>query len=254
LGVALGSAGHGWASLTTAFQTPTTTELINAPPAAGEPCCPGGFNTDLEPQRAVGVEAGWRRGGSPAIEVVAYRTTVTDAPVPFQVESAPGREFYRSAGEVRHRGVEVTAALVRGPWTARLAYALGDFVFVDDGLPDADFEGNRLPGAPLHRVEADVSAAVGQGLVLQAEAEHAAGMYADDANDASVPAHTLLDLRASWESRIGETLVRPWMAVRNATDARHIGSVVVNGFGGRYYEPAPGRHVEAGLTMAVGGW
>jgi len=254
LAVDLGGAGGGWLSLTTAFQTPTTTELINAPPVAGEACCPGGFNTGLEPQRAVGVEAGWRGGANPAFEVVAYGATVTDAPVPFQVAAAPGREFYRSAGEVRHRGVEAAAALVRGRWTARLAYGLGDFEFVDDGLPDEDFEGNRLPGAPLHRLEADLSAALTRGLVLQLEAEHSAGLYADDANEASVPALTLLDVRASWEGRVGRTSLTPWVAVRNATDRQHIGSVVVNGFGGRYYEPAPGRHVEAGLTAAVGGW
>lgn len=254
LAVELGSSGSGWLSFTTAFQTPTTTELINAPPATGEPCCPGGFNTALEPQRAVGVEAGWRHGGNPALELVAYHSTVTDAPVPFQVEAAPGREFYRSAGEVRHRGVEAAAVLVRGRWTARLAYTLGNFVFVDDGLPNADFEGNRLPGAPRHRLETDVSVAMGHGLTAQVETEHAAGLYADDANEASVPALTLVDLRASWQVRMGTRALRPWLAVRNATDRHHIGSVVVNGFGGRYYEPAPGRHLEAGVTLAVGAW
>jgi iron complex outermembrane receptor protein len=34
-------------------------------------------------------------------------------------------------------------------------------------------------------------------------------------------------------------------------DAEYAGSVVVNAFGARYYEPAAGRHVLVGLTLSL---
>ncbi len=40
----------------------------------------------------------------------------------------------------------------------------------------------------------------------------------------------------------------PFVSLRNAGDARYAGSVVVNPFGGRFVEPAPGRHLVAGLA------
>ena len=47
-----------YGTVATSFQTPTTTELINAPPAAGETCCAGGFNQAMNPERALSWEAG----------------------------------------------------------------------------------------------------------------------------------------------------------------------------------------------------
>ncbi|MEX0907630.1 MAG: TonB-dependent receptor, partial [Gemmatimonadota bacterium] len=102
--------GTVFGNIATSFQTPTTTELINAPPAAGQPCCPTGFNRGLEPQRALSTEVGLRNAAPDwQYEVVAYRMRVTDALVPFQVPDAEGREFFRNAGRTRHQGVEISA-------------------------------------------------------------------------------------------------------------------------------------------------
>ena len=43
----------------------------------------------------------------------------------------------------------------------------------------------------------------------------------------------------------------PFVQVRNVADTDYLGSVVINAFGGRYAEPAAGRHVLAGLTLAL---
>src|SRR5690606_32613710 len=99
---------HVYGVRATALQTPTTTELINTPPAPGSPCCPAGFNEQLDPETTTSWEAGVRANFRIGwIEAAAYRMSVRGTLVPFQVEGAEGREFFRNAGRTRHVGGEI---------------------------------------------------------------------------------------------------------------------------------------------------
>ena len=42
----------------------------------------------------------------------------------------------------------------------------------------------------------------------------------------------------------------PFLSVTNVFDTRYATSLVVNAFGGRYFEPAPGRALQAGVAIA----
>ena len=48
---------------------------------------------------------------------------------------------------------------------------------------------------------------------------------------------------------IGAVTLAPFGAVNNLFDRRYVGSVNINGFGGRVLEPAPGRHGYLGLEV-----
>lgn len=243
---------HVYGLRATAFQTPTTTELINRPPAPGEPCCPGGFNAGLDPETTTSWEAGARAaiGSRGWIEAAGYRMSVRGTLVPFQVEGAEGREFFRNAGRTRHLGAELGVSLVPADgWGVGAAYTLSHFTFVDDGLPEADHEGNELPGVPPHRVAASVRHMPLPWLALETELEHVSRMYGDDANGARNPAYTVVDVRASATHMTGTTVFEPFLALQNLFDRRYNGSLVVNGFGGRYYEPAPGRNILVGVAV-----
>jgi iron complex outermembrane receptor protein len=244
-----------YANVGTAFQTPTTTELINAPPVAGEACCPGGFNVDLDAQRATSLEAGFRGSAAGvALNVAVYHMTVRNTILPFQVEEADGREFFRNAGESRHRGIELSAARSFGRHTARVAWTFNDFVFVDDGDPDAEHEGNRLPGVPRNHVFAGIEIVPVAAIRIDLEADHSAEYFADDANTATNDAATVFDIRVRADTRVGSTGFRPFVAINNITSTRYNSSVVVNGFGGRYFEPAPPRNVIVGFELGTGLW
>jgi iron complex outermembrane receptor protein len=86
-------------------------------------------------------------------------------------------------------------------------------------------------------------------LGLETEVEHVSRMYGDDANTASNPAYTVVDLRASVTHAAGDAVFEPFLAVQNLFDERYNGSLVVNGFGGRYYEPSPGRNLLVGVSV-----
>lgn len=250
-----------YGNVATAFQTPTTTELINAPPAPGSPCCPGGFNPELEPERVLSYELGLRGSAGPvAGEVVAYSMTVRDALVPFQVAGVPGREFFRNAGRTRHKGLELGLSLDMGNGlSGGVSYALTHVVFLDDGLDAADYEGNRVPGIPPHRLTASVTHA-SERAFLSLDAVAVARYWADDANTAANPpdgssapwdGFVTLDLRGGTAFDLAGARIAPFVGIRNLLDERYAASVVVNAFGGRYYEPAPGRNLYVGLEVRL---
>ena len=54
-------------------------------------------------------------------------------------------------------------------------------------------------------------------------------------------------MRSRWRSARGEA--RAWLGIANLGDRVYAGSVIVNEGGRRYYEPAPGRTVSAGLAL-----
>lgn len=245
-----------FANVATAFQTPTTTELLNAPPAPGQPCCPVGFNTTLEPQRMISTELGVRGSlsGRLSYEAAAYIMDVRDALVQFQVAAADGRDFFRNAGRTRHRGVELAATAAVAPAVSLSgAYTFTDVRFRDDGDPDADFEDNRVPGITPHRVFAAATWSPGAARIT-AELHHNARQPADDANTADNPGYTLVDLRAHTAFALGTIDVAPFVALNNIFDQKYFGSLTVNAAAARFYEPAPGFNITLGASMRTGAW
>jgi iron complex outermembrane recepter protein len=256
-GVTVGTAaGTLFGNVASAFQTPTTTELLNAPPAPGEPCCPAGFNTALEPQRALSTELGLRGSARPGLgyEAVAFLMDVEDALVQFQVPEAEGRDFFRNAGRTRHRGVELSAHYAPvSALTLTAAYTLTDVRFRSDGFDDRDYEGNRVPGIAPHRVHG--AATLSRGVHrLAVELQHHARQAADDANSAWNSAFTVVDVRATTGLRTGGLELAPFIALNNIFDVRYSASLTVNAAAGRFFEPAPGFNVHFGTSIRTGSW
>ena len=59
------------------------------------------------------------------------------------------------------------------------------------------------------------------------------------------------NLRVSWDQPLGSARIAPFLGVNNLWDKQYVGSVVVNGFGGRVFEPAPRINLYAGAEI---GW
>ncbi|HEX6133912.1 MAG TPA: TonB-dependent receptor [Longimicrobiales bacterium] len=242
-------------NVATSFQTPTTTELLNAPPAPGAPCCPAGFNQELDPQRALSAELGLRGSLFDRLryDVAAYVMDVRDALVQFQVSGVDGREFFRNAGRTRHRGIElaVDASLGDG-FSAAGAYALTDVRFRDDG-DSTRYEGNRVPGIAPHKLFA-ATTWTHDGTSITAEVRHIGGQFANDANTVEADGYTLLDLRATTALGLGAIEIAPFAALSNLLDEEYPGSLTVNAAAGRFFEPAPGFNIVIGASVRTGAW
>jgi len=247
----LNGASTLYGSMSTSFQTPTTTEMINTPPAPGQPCCAAGFNP-LNPEKSVALEAGIRTtlGNRVSIDAALYQMHIRDEIVPFQVANADGREFFRNAGRTRHQGLELAAMFVlTSSVRVTTSYTYSHFIFRDDGIASASYEGNALPGVPPHHLLVRGALRMG-GIVAEPEAEWTARYFADDANTAINHGFTLVNLRVRTARPYAG--LTPFAAMNNITDVRYNSSVVINAAGARYFEPAPGVNFYVGLSAHVG--
>jgi iron complex outermembrane receptor protein len=78
-------------------------------------------------------------------------------------------------------------------------------------------------------------------------------VWGNDANTVEVEdwGRGRLDLRVAYEGTIGGQRVAPFVAVNNLFDQQYVGSITLNGAGGRVREGAPRRNWYAGFEL---GW
>lgn len=246
--VALADAAAPYVSVGTAFETPTTTELVNRPDGGG------GLNPEIEPQQAVNVELGVRGSvaGRLRYTAAAYHVSVTGELIPFEVATQPGRQFFRNAGSSRHRGLDVSLeAEPAGGVGIVAAYTFADYRFEDYVVGADTLDGNRIPGVPRHRLHWSVRYRAAGGFWGALDHTYTAAAFADDANTARAASWWTSDVRAGWEAGLGRGRVAPFVSVLNLFGARYAGSLVVNARGGRYFEPAPGRNVVVGVELRL---
>lgn len=238
-----------YVNLSTSFETPTTTELVNQPNGTG------GFNTELKPQRAVNYEIGAR--GQPArwveYSVALFLGRITDAIV--QRQEVGGRAFFANAGRTHNDGAEVGVSVTPTTGlTLRGAYTYSHFRFTD--YVDANgnsLAGNRLPGVPDDFWRFGVRGALPGGFFLDADNTLSSSVAADDANTGALVADSwgagVTNLRVGWDGDVGQLAVAPFIGVNNLWNRRYVASVTINGAGGRVFEPAPLRVIYLGAEI-----
>lgn len=237
-----------FANLTTSFEAPTTTELVNRPDGGN------GFNPGLEPEQTLGAEVGSRgtiAAGAIRYDLALYQLWIRDLLFPYQLE-ANGPTYYRNQGETRHRGIEI-AATYRPLNTVELQvnYTLTDAVFIRaETLGGESLKGREVPGVARHRLAANLTWSPAP-FWMRLTNRYVSAYPVNNLNTARNDNYYLLDAKLSYEKsyRSRSIVLTPFINVNNILDTEYNGSVVVNAFGGRYFEPAPGRTWQAGLSL-----
>jgi iron complex outermembrane recepter protein len=234
-------------NVSTAFETPTTTELVNKPDGSG------GLNPELGPQRAVNYEIGARGQPVPNVtySVALFLGRIRDAIV--QGPEVGGRAFFRNAGRTHNDGAEVglSVAPLHG-LTLNGAYTYAHYRFTDYVLADGTvLTGNRLPGVPENFWRLGFRASLPGSFYLDADHTISSSIVADDANTIWVDAWGagVTNLRVGWDGRAGLMQIAPFLGINNLWDRRYVGAVTLNGVGGRVFEPAPQRVVYVGTEI-----
>ncbi len=247
----VGTLTSAYANISTAFETPTATELGNRPEGAG------GVNRDLEPQTATTVEVGVKGIFATRLryDLAGFFTGVQDELIPFEVPGGAGRRYFRNAGRTVRRGLEAGLELTVGTATFASAYSYSDFRFdeyaVTTGAVTERYDDNRIPGIPLHQVQASVTWRWSE-LFLTAEGIGSSRVLVDDANSSGAAGWGIANVRLGGRVPIGGTTLVPVVGVHNLFDRRYVGSVVINAAAGRYYEPAPERTLSVGVSLTTG--
>jgi iron complex outermembrane receptor protein len=181
-----------------------------------------------------------------------FRSETTDdivtGPPPF-----PGRSTFVNAAETRREGAELAAQVAtQRDVDFALAYTYTRAHFEDFvNFAGEDLSGARLPGVPRSSLYADVNwRHPGTGFITGLEARWSAKVYVDDANSDFADSYTTFNWHAGLRRRAGDWDLNGFLRVDNLSDEEYVGSVVVNGAGARYFEPAPDRTFYLGLTAS----
>ena len=244
---------HFFANASLNFETPTSTELANQPNGSG------GYNAELDPQHTTSIEAGWRGSFANTIRynVALFTALIQDALIPFQVAGQEGRDFYRNAGEITNKGVELELIADLLPsLRATLGYTYVDSKFTDYITASDTLNDNAQPGVHPQIGTLDLMYHPDFGLNLNATVKYAAKVAVNDANTSYSPEYTVVDLKASRLIELKELekytiRIEPFVHVNNLFNRKYIGSFAINAFGGRYYEPAPERTIVAGIHVLM---
>jgi iron complex outermembrane receptor protein len=221
--VDLGGDTHFYATISTAFETPTTTEFANPDG--------GGFNQSLEPQESTNYEIGIKKqAGKQRFVLALFRIDVDNELTPFELPSQPGRTFFENAGSSTRNGLELSYSRELAQQIEfTTAYTYSDFEF--DRFTDADgdvFDGKQIPGIPKKLLYLDLT---------------------DNANQTSVDSSQVSNLRVGYNGIFGDWEVSPFLGVNNLFDENYNNNIRINAFGGRYFEPAPERNAYIGISI-----
>ena len=130
----------------------------------------------------------------------------------------------------------------------RYFYTYADFEF--DSFPDnPDIAGNALPGLPEHQAYLELVYKHSSGFYASADVLYVDELFANNANSVTNDDSTVANMRVGYVGGQGRWKWAPFIGVNNLFDEDYNSNVRINGFGGRLFEPAPGRNVYAGFTL-----
>ena len=235
-----------YANVANAFESPTFTEFA-------DPAGNGGFNSELEPQKATQYEIGAKGeiAGRGRYQLSAFWIDVRDELVVFNDDGR--RDFYENSGESRRLGLEAKLAW---QFTDRLSatgsYTLAEYEyreFVDQS--GNDYAGNRLPGLPEETLFGELAWRDPDIGYASLNARWIGSIYADNANDSRIGSYAVVDGRIGKTIPAGRESLTVYLGIDNLLDKEYYDNIRINAFGGRYFEPAPDRTFYAGLVYEL---
>lgn len=256
-----------YASVSTGFAPPTTDEIRTSD---------GRLNGDLQAERGTSCEVGTR--GSFLANRLGYDVSVFDLELRETIVSsstAQGVAVFRNTGRTHQRGLE--AALSGWLWQQRrvtsvvyrdasktmpvpdksglrawASYAYNDFRFGRYPSGGADLRGNRLTGTTPHTLSAGFDFSERHGFYLSPSLGHQARVVLNDANTETAAGYWVFGARGGWRRTLwGHFETNLYAGLDNATARRYSLGNDLNAFGGRYFQPAPGRAWYGGAQL---GW
>ena len=248
------TAWTAYASLGRGFETPTFDELGYRPDGSA------GLNFDLDPARTRSIEAGLRASfeNSGALDFTLFRADTRDELA--VASNSGGRSTYRNIGAARRQGLEASVSWpLGGGWKLDFAGTWMDAQYRDAFLACAGSPcpapsvpvaaGADIPGVPATWLSLGAEWSSQGGWWTRLGARHVGSVSVDSARDSRASAYTVVDAEATRRFVLSGAQARAFLRLENLLDRQYAGSVIVNEANGRYFEPAPGRGVFAGIDL-----
>ena len=221
------------------FETPTLNELSQNPYGIS------GFNPELTPStyRSWDIGAKSTRSGQPW-SVALYGIWGNNEWAPYTLSGMGERVFFRNQGVSKRLGAEFNWEKTWEKWTWSHSGQWQKTVIdpVEEGSP------SHMPGVPAHQYWMALSRQ-SSGWNLSWEHLWAGGVFVSNS--------TYQKTKASYQSHVGFSKTHLWGnhslrlhgGINNLWNAALLDQVRINAFGGRYFDPAPGRTFFMGLNF-----
>jgi len=245
----IGNQVNFYGNISNGFETPALIELTNNPQANS------GLNPALDAQKAINYEIGLKGilNRQLRYELALFSINVSDEILPYEKEDLPGRIYYRNAGRSQHSGIEfgISGYMLKG-LTFALTYTYSRFRYKDYQIGSDDFAGNTIPGIPNHMWYGEFFYLNSSGLYARLELQGRSKMFVNDANTAIDDNNFILNIQTGFRFRLNQWSIEPFLGINNITDSSYSDNIRINAFGERYYEPAPGINLFAGVKVMIG--
>lgn len=239
-----------YGSYSTSFETPTLSELSNNPDGSG------GFNPELEPQKAQNYEVGFKGVGGSRLKysLAVFYLDITNELIPYELEDFPGRTFYRNAGSSSRRGLELEGnLLITSGLITQFSYTYSDFQYKNFETDNGNLEGNFTPGIPKHNAAAGLNYLSPGGFFASIQARLVGEMFLNDSNTETDRAYSIVNLRVRQTFSFSNWTLEPFFGLNNLLNTFYNSNIRINAFGGRYFEPGAERNVYVGVRVRIDG-
>ena len=245
LSYALADQHRVYANFSTSFETPTLSEL-SANPNGGE-----GLNLDLMPSKAINYELGWKnRTSSGYLEATTFYIESSNEILPYELEAFPGRAFYRNAGATSRFGLELAGSYQWNKWAVQASMTQAQYRL--EGLDTAnEFEGKKIPGIPSSQFFLQVNFHTLSDWQWVMTGEHIGTYFANNSNSVEIQEFQKLRFQGQKSIETNWGSLDFFGGINNLLNITYYDNIRLNAFGGRFYEPAPGRNFYFGLSLGL---
>jgi iron complex outermembrane receptor protein len=251
-----------YASVSSGYSPPTEAELRPSD---------GTISRDLQAERGTSYEVGSR--GTLLHSRLAFDVAIFDLELRNTIVSrsdAQGVQLFANSGTTHQRGAEAAASYwlwqqeepvpttndVRTTGAglrAWASYAYNRFRFGSyESATGQQYGGNRLTGTAPHTLSAGLDFSERLGFYLSPTLSHQSLIPLNDANTDYAAGYWIFGGRGGWRRTVlGRLQLDLYAGVDNLGDRRYSLGNDLNAFGGRYFQPAPGRNYYGGALV---GW
>jgi iron complex outermembrane receptor protein len=238
-----------YSSVSKGFSPPTTSELLPTGSA---------INLGLEPEEGINYDIGLRGNlfGRLYTDVNAFSFALKNTIV--QRRDAGGGDYFDNAGATKQYGVETYLEYplfksVPSMEQSRLyaSHTFQHFCYRNFRQGTSDFSGKRLPGVAPHTVTAGFDWQTKTRFLAMLTYYYSDKLPVNDGNTAFADSYHLLGAKIGYQYEWAKKLrLKIIVGADNLADQNYSLGNDLNGFGGRYYNPAPRRNYFITLQAA----
>jgi iron complex outermembrane recepter protein len=172
--------------------------------------------------------------------------------------NATGAEYFVNAGSTLQKGFEGEWSFLvinkpRAKAVQRLlinqSLTQYNFIFRNYSVAGNNFSGKQLTGIPREGYALSAQLDILRHWQLNVAFNYTGRIPLNDANTVFADPYRLWTGRLNWVGRVRQSKINLFLILDNIGDVRYSLGNDLNAFGGRFYNPSPGRNLQAGCSV-----